>query len=132
MEYFETDQKGTPIAVRIPLDWGSSGPLPSTSGLFSTCFKAVSEIDNHFNLAHQIRSWYDMESFGAYKQVHPRFASDARVQKILEGTTHHDGCRYWVGMLCADKKNSLPKNYFSVQLLSQERLLVQNAEQKTS
>ena len=55
-------------------------------------------------MALQIQSWYDMESFGAYKQVHPRSASDARGQKILEETTHHDGCRYWIGMLCADKK----------------------------
>ena len=92
LEYFETDRKGTPIAVQIPLGWVSSGPLPSTSGLFSTCFKAVTQIEIDFNLAKKIRSWYDMESFGAYKQVDPRSASDARGRKILEVTTYHDGC----------------------------------------
>ena len=38
MKYFETDRKGTPKAVRHPLVWVLSGPRPSISGLFSTCF----------------------------------------------------------------------------------------------
>ena len=41
LEYFESDRRDTPIAVRLPLGWVLSGPLPSTSGLFSTCFKAA-------------------------------------------------------------------------------------------
>ena len=42
LEYFETDHANTPIAVRSPLGWVLSGPLPSATGLFSTWFKAVS------------------------------------------------------------------------------------------
>ena len=34
MEYFEADRPNTPIAVRSPLGWVLSGPLPSTTGLF--------------------------------------------------------------------------------------------------
>ena len=41
LEYFESDSKNAPVAVRLPLAWVLSEPLPSTSGLFSTCFKAV-------------------------------------------------------------------------------------------
>ena len=41
LEYFDSDRKNTPVAVRLSLGWVLSGPLPSTSGLFSTCFKAV-------------------------------------------------------------------------------------------
>ena len=41
LEYFEADRKNAPIAVRTQLIWVLSGPLPSTPGLFSTCFKAV-------------------------------------------------------------------------------------------
>ena len=36
LKYFKTDRKNIPIAVRLPLGWVLSGPLPSTSGLIST------------------------------------------------------------------------------------------------
>ena len=99
----------------------------------STCFKAVTQIESDFNnLASQNRSWYDVESFGAYKLVDPRSACVARGQKTSDDTTYHDGCQYHVGMLCADHRRSLPENYFSVQLNSRERRLVKNPEQKTS
>ena len=109
LECFETDRKGTPIAVRIPFGWVLSGPLPSTSGIFSTCFRAVTKIEVGFNLADQVRSWYDMKSFGAYKQVDPGSASDAVGQQIMEDTTYYDGCRYQVGLLWANDRSSLPQ-----------------------
>ena len=37
-------------------------------------------------MARQVKSWYDMKSYGAYKQVDPRSAADARAHKILETT----------------------------------------------
>ena len=98
LDFFETNQKSMPIAVQIPLGWVLSGPLPSTSGLLSTCFKVVTQIGNDFSLADQFRSWYNMQSFGAYKKVDPRSASDARSQKTLEDTTYHDGFWNQVGM----------------------------------
>ena len=66
-----------------------------------------------------------MESYGAYKQVDPRSAADARTQEILETTTFHNGQRYDVGMLWADDNIQLPNNYFSslVQLKSLEKRL---------
>ena len=67
LEYFETDPKNTPIAVRLTFGWVLSGPLPSASGLFFTCFKAVTQIESDFNLADQIRNWYELEPFRAYK-----------------------------------------------------------------
>ena len=82
LEYFETDRKSTPIAVRLPLGGVSVGPLHSTSELFSTCFKADTHIKSDFNLADEIRSCYDMELFGADKQVDPCPAFDARGKKI--------------------------------------------------
>ena len=91
LEYFESDSKNAPVAVRIPLDWVLSGPLPSTSGFFSTCFKAViSNKDADSELGDQLRSWYGMESYGAFKHVDPRSAADARAEKILDRTTYHD------------------------------------------
>ena len=81
--YFETDRKNSPIAVRLALGWVLSGPLPSTSSLFSTCFEAVAQRETGSKLANQICSWYDIESCGAYKQVNPRSAVDARAEKIF-------------------------------------------------
>ena len=134
LEYFESDRKNTPIAVRLPLGWVLSGPLPSTTGLVSTCFKAVTQSEADSKLADQLRSWYEMESFAAMKQIHPRSADDARASKILQETTYHDGCRYQVGMLWADDESSLPNNYFSalVQLKSLERRLEKTPELKAS
>ena len=43
LEYFESDRKNTPRAVRLPLGWVLSGPLPSILGQISTCFKAVTQ-----------------------------------------------------------------------------------------
>ena len=133
LEYFDFDRKNAPVAVRLPLGWVLSGPLPSSSGLYSTCFKAVAsnkELDSE--LADQLRSWYDIESYGAYKQVDSRSAADARALEILEETTYHDGNRYHVGMLWTEADSSLPNNYFSalVQLKSLERRLDKDPELK--
>ena len=133
LEYFDSDRKKTPVAVRLPLGWVLSGPLPSTSGFYLTCFKAVT-CDNDFDtaLADQLRNWYDTESYGTYKQVDSRSAADARASKILDETTYHDGSRYQVGMLWAEDGSSLPNNYFSalVQLKSLERRFRKDTELK--
>ena len=126
LEYFTADEKCSPIAVRLPIRWVLSGPLPSSSGLVSTCFKANMEQD--FDLAIQVKSWYDMEAYGAIMQVDPRSASDASAHNILENTTMHNGKRYDVGMLWAEDNIELPNNYFSalVQLKSLEKRLTKN------
>ena len=54
LEYFAADEKCSPFAVRLPIGWVLSGPLPSSLGLFSTCFKANMEED--FELASQVKS----------------------------------------------------------------------------
>ena len=121
--YFSADEKCSLFAVRLPIGWVLSGPLPSSSSLVSTCFKA--NIEQDFELACQVISWYDMESYGAFKQVDPRSAADAHAQVILETTTFHKSQRYDVGMLWADDNIQLPNNYFSslVQLKSLEKRL---------
>ena len=60
LEYFETDRKHTPIASRFPLAWVLSGPLPSTSSLFSTVFKVSTHREIDSKLADQNRSWHDI------------------------------------------------------------------------
>ena len=123
LEYFAADEKFSPFAVRLPIGWVLSGPLPSSSSLVSTCFKANMEQD--FELASQVESWYDIELYGALKQLDPRSAAEACALDILENTTVHNGKRYDVGMLWAEENIELPNNYFSalVQLKSLEKRL---------
>ena len=97
LEYFAADEKCSPFSVRLPIGWVLSGPLPSSSSLVSTCFKA--NVEQDYELACQVESWYDMESYGAYKQVDPRSAADACAQEKLETTTIHKGQRCDVGLL---------------------------------
>ena len=53
LEYFSADEKRPPVAVRLPIGWVLSVPLPSNSCLNSTCFKVNIEHDNE--LASQLR-----------------------------------------------------------------------------
>ena len=48
-------------------------------------------MEQDFELASQVKSWYDMESYGALKQVDPRSAADAQALDILENTTVENG-----------------------------------------
>ena len=50
-------------------------------------------MEQDFELASQVKSWYDMESYGALKQGDPRSALDARAHDILENTIVHNGKR---------------------------------------
>ena len=45
LEYLKTGSGNTPIAIRLQLGWVWKSLLPSTSGLFSTCFTAVTQRD---------------------------------------------------------------------------------------
>ena len=128
IEYFSADEKRSAVAVRLPIGWVLSGPLPSSSCLTSTCFKV--NIEHNNELASQVKSWYDIESFGASKQVDSRSAVDARAHEILENTTVHNGLRYNVGMLWEADNNKLPNNYFSslVQLKSLEKRLAKDED----
>ena len=105
LEYFSADENCSLVAVRLPIGWVLSGPLPSSSCLTTTCFKVNIEHDNE--LPCQVKSWYDIESFGANKQVDPRSAADARAHEILENTIVHNGLRYDVGMLWAADNTKL-------------------------
>ena len=69
IEYFSADEKRSPVAVHLPIGWVLNGPLPSSSCLTSTCFKVNIEHDNE--VASQVKSWYDIESFGQTSRSTP-------------------------------------------------------------
>ena len=90
IEYFvSSTDKSSPVAVRLPIGWVLSGPLLSTSNLSASCFEASSEEDS--TLAQEVKLRYDVETFGAVKNVDPSSAEESRAKEILHSTTFHDG-----------------------------------------
>ena len=91
-------------------------------------------MEQTFELANHVKSWYDMELFGALMHVDPQSAADARAHDILIDTTVHNGKRYDVGLLWAENKIKLPNNYFSalVQLKCLEKRLTKDQPLKKS
>ena len=107
VEYLLGEDSISPCAVRRPIGWVLSGPLPPSFKSNSSCFKCVVE---DMSLADQIKTWYELESYGAFKQVDARSAADKRALSVLKNEIFHDGDRYIVPMLWNDKKNTLPNN----------------------
>ena len=114
LEYLDCDSKYSPVTVRLPIGWVISGTLPYSSGLVSTCFKAVNRQEN--DLADQLKSWYDMESYGAMKSVDSRSAADRQANDILEQTTVLKDGRYHVGMLWLTRIQSYLISIFRLSL----------------
>ena len=121
------DDKNSPCSVRLPIGWVISGPLPPSVNSTSSCFKSVVEDSS---LTDQIKSWYELESHGAFKQVDARSAADKHALSILNSETVHNGERYIVPMLWIDSNVSLPNIYYSslAQFKTLERRLSKDPE----
>ena len=88
LEYFQGRNQNTPVAVRMPIGWVLSGPLPSSIGVRATIFKCNLE---DVALAVQVKKWYELESYGTFKQADPRSSGDKRAQKNFDSATLHGG-----------------------------------------
>ena len=123
--------RNSPFAVHLPIHWVISGPLPLSFGLPFHCVKCSAD-DN--SLTEQVKSWYELESYGTYQSADPHSASDKQALKTLESTISHDGNRYSVGMLWINKDINLPNNYYSAfaQLKSLEKRLEKDPDLKKS
>ena len=75
-------------------------------------------------------TWYELESYGAFKQVDARSAADKHALSILNSETVHNGERYIAPMLWIDSNVSLPNNYYSslAQFKTLERRLSKDPE----
>ena len=124
LEYRTTDSN-QPWAVRLPLGWVLSGPVPSIlrEECPSQCFFSSTSEDTL--LSDQVRHWWDMESYATTVKADTRSVDDRRAIQILDTTTTHNGKRYAMGLLWAKDDTKLPNNYKSAysQLLSLERRL---------
>ena len=81
-EYFkkEADPNTSLVVVCLPIGWVLSGPMPTSTDFLSTCFKCNRD---DTELACQIKRWYEIVSYGAYKQADSRSAEDKRGLKYL-------------------------------------------------
>ena len=110
IEFILGDDKNSPCSVRLQIGWVISGPLPPSVNSSSSCFKCVVEDSSLTDL---IKSWYELEFYGAFKQVDARSAADKHALSILNSETVHNGERYIVPMLWIDSNVSLTNNYYS-------------------
>ena len=60
LDYFHDADRKTPMAFRLPVGWVLSGPLPSSSGLLSTCFRCKAE---DVELVSQVEAWYELKKY---------------------------------------------------------------------
>ena len=106
---------------------GHKCPLPPSVVSTSSCFKCVVE---DYSLTNQIISWYELESYGAFKQVDTRSAADKLALSIQISETVPKGERYIVPMLWIDSNVSLPNKYYSslAQFKILERMLSKDPE----
>ena len=121
------DDKNSSCSVCLPIDWVISGPLPPSVVSTSSCFKCVVEDSP---LTDQIKSCYELEYYGAFKQVDARSAADIHALFILNSENVHNGERYIVPMLWIDSNVSVPNNYYSslAQFETSERRLSKDSE----
>ena len=132
LEYRYADNK-QPWAVRLPLGWVLSGPVPELlrENCTSHCYHVSVE---DANLSNQVKRWLDMESYATTTvQVDPRSSDDKRALQILESSTTHNGNRYQMGLLWKKDSPMLPNNFKVAysQLLSLERRLDKQPELKS-
>ena len=81
VEYLLGEDSISPCAVRLPIGWVLNGPLPPSFKSNSSCFKCIVE---DMSLADQTKTWYELESYGAFKQVDARSAADKRALSVLK------------------------------------------------
>ena len=59
-----------------------------------------------------MKKWYELRSYGTFKQTDPRSAANKRAQKNLDSNTLHGGSRYIVEMLWAEDNFHLLDNFY--------------------
>ena len=79
---YQTSENHLPWAVKLPIAWVLSGPLPNckslkTSVRFGSSDALVDESVD-LDLATQVSKWYALESYASFVSVDPRSKSDKK------------------------------------------------------
>ena len=123
-----------PWAVKLPIGWVLSVPLPNCKSLkASVCFASSgASIDESadFDLELQVSKWWDLESYVSFVSVDPGSKIDKKALETLEKTCVFTGKRYCVGLLWDPDAKPFTNNFSLAksQLLLLERRLCKNPE----
>ena len=118
-----------PWAVRLPLGWTVSGPLPTNELKFHGATAQVACAED-VQLADVVKKWWDMESYGTLAVADKRSQEDKLAAEILNSTIKFNGERYEVGLLWNGNEAGLCNNYSSAlgQLKSLQRRLLSDPQ----
>ena len=120
----------SPWAVKVPLGWTLSGPLPNSERTENSFLSSDSQKNQE--LTEIVRKWWEIESYGTTLQVNSRTLEDTKSPEILEKTTLKLSEPFKVQMLFTGKEQKLDCNISSAlgQLRSLERRLAKNESLK--
>ena len=127
---YKNGGENQPWAVRLPLGWTVSGPVPVSELRFSAACHLSNEDD--MKLAEVVKKWWDMESYGTAMVADKRSKEDKLASEILHSTVNFNGERYEVGLLWNGDQAALSNNFLSAlgQLRSLKRRLDSNQQLK--
>ena len=108
---YKNGGENKPWAVRLPLGWTISGPVPVNELRLSAACHVANEDD--LQLAEVVKKWWDMESYGTLMVADKRTKEDKLASEILNSTIKFNGDRYEVGLLWNGEQTALSNNFSS-------------------
>ena len=120
----------SPWALKVPLGWTLSGPLPNSERTELSFLSSDSQENQE--LTEIVRKWWEMESYGTTVLINSRTFEDKKSFEILKKTTLKLPERFQVQMLFTGKEQKLDCNFSSAlgQLRSLEQRLAKNESLK--
>ena len=89
---YKNGGENKPWAVKTPLGWTFSGPVPVSELRFNAACHIANEDD--VKLAEVVKKWWDMESYGTLMVADKRTKEDKLASEILNATIKFNGERY--------------------------------------
>ena len=116
---YKNGGENKPWAIKIPLGWTVSGPVPINQLKLSAACHVAN--DDDMKLAEVVKKWWDMESYGTLKVADKRTKEEKLATEILNSTIKFNGERYEVGLLWNSEQAALSNKFSSA--LGQLRVL---------
>ena len=108
---YKNGGENKPWAIKLPLGWTVSGPVPINQLKLSAACHVAN--DDDMKLAEVVKKWWDMESYGTLKVADKRTKEDKLATEILISTIKFNGERYEVGLLWNGEQAALSNNFSS-------------------
>ena len=108
---YKNGGENKPWAIKLPLGWTVSGPVPINQLKLSAACHVAN--DNDMKLAEVFKKWWDMESYGTLKVADKRTEEDKLATEVLNSTIKINGERYEVGLLWNGEQAALSNDFSS-------------------